>query len=226
MARVLLSPFLEASFSISLPPFLFPGDCPHSLPPKYTHFIRSQGMDERTCRYCLSVPRSPYIIQYSDSTHFPTNFINFSLRWKKKSHCLYVPRFHYPLVCKDHVFMWYQLFSFESLCVCVYTIYHNLISPPFSPAPTHFPLPSPVFLPTSSLKQLTNSVQLVLCICALGEGYQLGHWQSANGQWLSILSLRVPLTPQLRSGIRSPSASILEFLTLLIKLVSFHKTSS
>lgn len=190
------------------------------------HLIRSQGLDERTCRYCLSVPRSPYIIYFSCSIHFPTNFINFSLCWKKillfirttlsLSTRLQRPCFHVVPV----VFFWKVY-----VCVYAYTMCHNLISPPSSPVPTHFPLPSLVFLPTSCLlKQLTNSVQLVLFICPLGEGYQLGHWQSANS--LSVLSLRVPLAPQLGSGIRSPSASMLEFLTLLIKLVSFHKTSS
>lgn len=155
MSRVLLSPFLEASFSISLPPFLFPGNCPHSLPPKYTHSIRSQRMDERTCRYCLSVPRSPYITQFSDSIHFPTNFINFSLCWKKNS-----------TVYTYHIFIIHSaaktMFSCGTtwkVCVWVYVCIHS-VSQSYLPLSLLPPHTSPYHLLSSSQLLLLNNSQI------------------------------------------------------------------
>lgn len=74
---------------ISLSPFLFPGDYPHLLPPKYTHLTRSQGPNERTCSYCLSVPVLPYIIQCSP---VPFIFLQISLTflYEEKNSSVYI----------------------------------------------------------------------------------------------------------------------------------------
>lgn len=93
-------------------------------------------------------------IVFSSSIHFPTNFIY--ERKKQNLHCVRIPHFYYPLICKAPVFTCYQLFCFEVFylsTVCLSPIYpypFPLGLPPcYSPSPISISHPPPNFLSSS-----------------------------------------------------------------------------
>lgn len=151
---------------------------------------------------------------------------------KEKLHCVYVPHFYYPLICKVHVFTCYQLFSFE-----IFIHFYNVSQPCLSPL---LSFGFSYLLPTIPYQHLPSSSQLLVFLiyshnkshycysCVHGERVSTGAFTLLmaspppfSEKWLSLRNHQLLLAPRQESGIRSPSHSMIEFLTLLIELMGF-----